>query len=374
MTDTAFDDKPQNNSGDNRAMMIIMRTKATKNQINTVVERVESFGLQAHISQGTERTVIGAVGDGRPLQQDQFLHLPGVERVLPISRPYKLASREFNSENTQFPLDGVTVGGEGVVIIAGPCAVESRSQLLETAYAVREAGAHALRGGAFKPRTSPYSFQGMGEAGLELLAEARDLTGLPVVTEVMDSEHVQLVTRYADVLQIGARNMQNFSLLHAAGASQHPILLKRGMSATVEDLLMAAEYILSHGNRRVILCERGIRTFETSTRNTTDINAIPVLKSLTHLPVILDPSHSTGHWEYVSAVARAGIAAGADGLIIEVHPDPSVALSDGGQSLKPERFFSLTSQIRAIAQAVGRTVAPLPVVTRSSLTTERIHE
>lgn len=374
MTDTAFDDKPQNNSGDNRAMMIIMRTKATKNQINTVVERVESFGLQAHISQGTERTVIGAVGDGRPLQQDQFLHLPGVERVLPISRPYKLASREFNSENTQFPLDGVTVGGEGVVIIAGPCAVESRSQLLETAYAVREAGAHALRGGAFKPRTSPYSFQGMGEAGLELLAEARDLTGLPVVTEVMDSEHVQLVTRYADVLQIGARNMQNFSLLHAAGASQHPILLKRGMSATVEDLLMAAEYILSHGNWRVILCERGIRTFETSTRNTTDINAIPVLKSLTHLPVILDPSHSTGHWEYVSAVARAGIAAGADGLIIEVHPDPSVALSDGGQSLKPERFFSLTSQIRAIAQAVGRTVAPLPVVTRSSLTTERIHE
>lgn len=374
MTDTAFDDKPQNNSGDNRAMMIIMRTKATKNQINTVVARVESFGLQAHLSQGTERTVIGAVGDGRPLQQDQFLHLPGVERVLPISRPYKLASREFNSENTQFPLDGVTVGGEGVVIIAGPCAVESRSQLLETAYAVREAGAHALRGGAFKPRTSPYSFQGMGEAGLELLAEARDLTGLPVVTEVMDSEHVQLVTRYADVLQIGARNMQNFSLLHAAGASQHPILLKRGMSATVEDLLMAAEYILSHGNWRVILCERGIRTFETSTRNTTDINAIPVLKSLTHLPVILDPSHSTGHWEYVSAVARAGIAAGADGLIIEVHPDPSVALSDGGQSLKPERFFSLTSQIRAIAQAVGRTVAPLPVVTRSSLTTERIHE
>ncbi len=361
MTDTAFDDKPQNNSGDNRAMMIIMRTEATKNQINTVVARVESFGLQAHISQGTERTVIGAVGDGRPLQQDQFLHLPGVERVLPISRPYKLASREFNSENTQFPLDGVTVGGEGVIIIAGPCAVESRSQLLETAYAVREAGAHALRGGAFKPRTSPYSFQGMGEAGLELLAEARDLTGLPVVTEVMDSEHVQLVTRYADVLQIGARNMQNFSLLHAAGASQHPILLKRGMSATVEDLLMAAEYILSHGNRRVILCERGIRTFETSTRNTTDINAIPVLKSLTHLPVILDPSHSTGHWEYVSAVARAGIAAGADGLIIEVHPDPSVALSDGGQSLKPERFSILTSQIRAIAQAVGRTVAPVAI-------------
>lgn len=355
-------------------MMIIMRTNATKDQINTVVARVESFGLQAHISQGTERTVIGAVGDRRTVDQDQFLHLPGVDRVLPISRPYKLASREFNPENTQFSLDGVTVGGEGVLIIAGPCSVESRSQLLETAYAVREAGAHALRGGAFKPRTSPYSFQGMGEAGLELLAEAREITGLPIVTEVMDSGQVQLVTKYADVLQIGARNMQNSSLLHAAGASQHPILLKRGMSATVEDLLMAAEYILSHGNQRVMLCERGIRTFETSTRNTTDINSIPVLKSLTHLPVILDPSHSTGHWEYVSAVALAGIAAGADGLIIEVHPNPSEALSDGGQSLKPERFATLTSKIRDIAQAVGRRVAPAPVATRSILTTERLHE
>jgi 3-deoxy-7-phosphoheptulonate synthase len=236
--------------------------------------------------------------------------------------------------------------------------VESREQILETAYAVAEAGAHALRGGAFKPRTSPYSFQGMGEEGLELLAEARQATGLPIITEVIAPDQVALVASYADVLQIGARNMQNYSLLHAAGASMHPVLLKRGMSATVEELLMAAEYILSHGNRRVILCERGIRTFETSTRNTTDINAIPVLKSLTHLPVILDPSHSIGNWEFVTAIARAGIAAGADGLIIEVHPNPSEALSDGGQSLKPERFADLVNQVQQIARAIGRSVAP----------------
>jgi 3-deoxy-7-phosphoheptulonate synthase len=231
---------------------------------------------------------------------------------------------------------------------------------LETAIAVREAGAHALRGGAYKPRTSPYSFQGLGEEGLELLAEAREITGMPVVTEVMSPEQIPLVAQYADVLQIGARNMQNFTLLHAAGESQQPVLLKRGMMATVEELLMAAEYILSHGNRRILLCERGIRTFETSTRNTTDINAVPVLKALTHLPVILDPSHSTGHWEYVSAVARAGIAAGADGLIVEVHLNPDEALSDGVQSLKPERFAELVNQIKAIAQAVGRDVAPVP--------------
>jgi 3-deoxy-7-phosphoheptulonate synthase len=339
-------------------MMIIMRTDATVDQIKSVVHIVEGNGLRAHLSQGVERTVIGAVGDGRPLRPDQFMHLPGVDRVVPISRPYKLASREFSPQNSVFPIDGVQIGGEEVLVIAGPCAVESRSQLLETAQAVKEAGAHALRGGAFKPRTSPYSFQGLGETGLELLAEARALTGLPVVTEVMAPEQVPLVVKYADVLQIGARNMQNYSLLHAAGASLHPVLLKRGLMATVEELLMAAEYILSHGNRRVILCERGIRTFETATRNTTDINAIPVLKSLTHLPVVLDPSHSTGHWEYVTAVARAGIAAGADGLVVEVHPNPAQALSDGGQSLKPERFAELVTQVRAIAQAIGRKVEP----------------
>jgi 3-deoxy-7-phosphoheptulonate synthase len=338
-------------------MMIIMRSDATEDQVKAVVDRVELNQLRAHLSKGAERTVIGAIGDGRSANPDQFVFMPGVDRVVPISRPYKLASREFKPDNTVFPLDGVSIGGDEIIIMAGPCSVEDRSQLLEIAFAVREAGAHLLRGGAFKPRTSPYSFQGLGEKGLELLAEARQLTGLPVVTEVMSTEQVSLVASYADVLQIGARNMQNYSLLHAAGESQHPVLLKRGMSATVEELLMAAEYILSHGNRRVILCERGIRTFETTTRNTTDINAIPVLKFLTHLPVVLDPSHSTGYWSYVTAIARAGVAAGADGLIVEVHTHPDVALSDGGQSLKPERFAELVRQVKAVAQAVGRSVA-----------------
>ena len=339
-------------------MMIIMQAGATQEQIKIVVDVVQANGLRAHLSTGEERTIIGAIGDGRPVMKEQFLYLPGVDRVVPISRPYKLASREFSPMDTIFPVNGVGVGSEQLLIIAGPCSVESRSQLLEIAQAVREAGAHALRGGAFKPRTSPYSFQGMGEEGLELLAEARQLTGMPIVTEVMTPEQVDLVVRYADVLQIGARNMQNYPLLHAAGASQHPVLLKRGMMATIEELLMAAEYILSHGNRRVMLCERGIRTFETATRNTTDINAIPVLKSMTHLPVILDPSHSTGNWSFVTAIARAGVAAGADGLIIEVHSNPAEALSDGGQSLKPERFAELVTQVGAVARAVGREIAP----------------
>ena len=341
-------------------MMIIMRTDATEEEIKEIVTRVEDYGLSAHISTGIERTIIGAIGDGRPMYKDQFLHMPGVDRVLPISRPYKLASREFKPTNSVFRMDGMKIGGDGVVIIAGPCSVENREQLLDAALAVREAGAHALRGGVFKPRTSPYSFQGLGEAGLELLAEAREKTGMPIVTEVMSVSQIPILKQYVDVLQVGARNMQNFSLLHAVGESNHPVLLKRGMMATVEELLMAAEYILSHGNQRVILCERGIRTFETATRNTTDINAIPVLKSLTHLPVILDPSHGTGHWEYVTAVARAGIAAGADGLIIEVHPRPGEALSDGAQSLRPERFVDLVKQIRSIGQAVGRSIAPFP--------------
>ncbi len=339
-------------------MMIIMRAGASEKEIDAVIDRVKANGLNAHVSKGEERTVIGAVGDGRTVYRDQFLLLAGVDRVVPISRPYKLASREFRPEDSVFPLDGVQIGGPGVVIIAGPCSVESRTQLLETAQAVREAGAHALRGGVFKPRTSPYSFAGLGEDGIELLVEARQLTGLPIVTEVMREEQIPILTQHVDVLQVGARNMQNFALLHAVGESQHPVLLKRGMMATVEELLMAAEYILSHGNRRIMLCERGIRTFENSTRNTTDINAIPVLKELTHLPVILDPSHSTGNWSYVSSVARAGIAAGADGLIIEVHPHPDEALSDGGQSLKPERFAELIAQVRRIAEAVDRFVAP----------------
>ena len=337
--------------------MIIMHARATEEQVASVIEMVKANGLRAHLSQGEERTVIGAIGDGRPVQPDQFMFLPGVDRVVPISRPYKLASREFIPEDSIVGINGVKIGGQAIMIIAGPCSVESRSQLLETAHAVREAGAHALRGGAYKPRTSPYSFQGLGEKGLEYLAEARQETGMPVVSEVMAIEQIPLVARYVDVLQIGARNMQNYNLLHAAGASQHAVLLKRGMSATIEELLMAAEYILSNGNRRVILCERGILTFESSTRNTTDINAIPVLKSLTHLPVILDPSHSVGYYQFVTAVARAGIAAGADGLMVEVHPNPLEALSDGGQSLKPERFAAMVRQVTAIAEAVGRCVA-----------------
>lgn len=342
--------------------MIIMRTEATQAQVTEVVSRVEEEGLRAHISRGAERTIIGAIGDGRPINRDQFVLMPGVDRVVPISRSYKLASREFSPEDSVFPLNGMELEPGQVVLIAGPCSVESREQIIESAHAVREAGAHALRGGAFKPRTSPYSFQGMGEEGLEYLAEARAQTGLPIVTEVMSPSQVDLVASHADVMQIGARNMQNYALLHAVGESGHPVLLKRGMSATIEDLLMAAEYILSHGNRRVMLCERGIRTFETATRNTTDINAIPVLKMSTHLPVILDPSHGTGHWEFVNSIARAGIAAGADGLMVEVHPNPDEALSDGGQSLKPERFAELVIQVKAIAEATGRTLAPQPVI------------
>jgi 3-deoxy-7-phosphoheptulonate synthase len=335
-------------------MMIIMNIDATKQQVAAVVARIEANGFKAHLSEGEERTVIGVVGNNPLNTREQFTHLPGIDRIVPISRPYKIASRELIPQNTVFPLDGKQIGGDEVLIIAGPCAVESRSQLIETAYAVKEAGAQALRGGAYKPRSSPYAFQGLGEEGLEILAEARQLTGLPVITEVMAPEMVPLVASYADVLQIGARNMQNFALLHAAGECMHPVLLKRGNAATLEELLMAAEYILSHGNRRVILCERGIRTFETATRNTTDINAVPVLKSLTHLPVILDPSHSTGRWELVTPIARAAVAAGADGLIVEVHMDPENALSDGGQSLKPERFAELVRQVRGIAQAIGR--------------------
>ncbi|NLF52670.1 MAG: 3-deoxy-7-phosphoheptulonate synthase [Leptolinea sp.] len=335
-------------------MMVVMNVDATKEQIDAVIARVEANKYKVIVNKGDERTVIAVVGPTPSVIQEQIMFMPGVDHTVPISRPYKVASREFIPENTVFPLDGFTIGGDEIVIIAGPCAVESRSQLLEAAYAVKEAGAYALRGGAFKPRSSPYSFQGLGEKGLEILAEAREVTGLPVFTEVMAPEQVPLVAKYADVMQVGARNMQNFNLLHAVGESDKPVLLKRGPSALIEELLMAAEYILSHGNRRVILCERGVRTFETSTRNTTDINAIPVLKNLTHLPVVLDPSHSTGHADLVAPVARAGIAAGADGLVIEVHPDPRKALSDGIQSLTPEKFALLVKQAKGIAREVGR--------------------
>jgi 3-deoxy-7-phosphoheptulonate synthase len=276
--------------------------------------------------------------------------------IVPVSHPYKLVSREFHPQPTIVALNGKSMGTQKVGIIAGPCSVESRTQILETAHAVKEAGAIALRGGAYKPRTSPFSFQGLGEEGLEYLAEAREQTGLAIVTEVMDQTLIDTVKKYADVLQIGARNMQNYALLNAAGESQHPVLLKRGMSSTIQELLMAADYILAHHNTNVILCERGIRTYETATRNTFDINAIPVLKSLSHLPIIADPSHATGKWEYVEAAALAAVAAGADGLIIEVHPDPSTAMSDGRQSLKPERFAELVTKVRLVAEAVGRAV------------------
>jgi 3-deoxy-7-phosphoheptulonate synthase len=341
-------------------MMIIMKAGHTKAQLEHVIEHIREHGLSAHLSVGADHTVIGAIGDTHAIPPDTFEVLDGVESVMRITQPYKLASRQFKPDNSVFPLDGFSVGGNEIAIIAGPCSVESRTQLLAAARAVRQAGAHALRGGVFKPRTSPYVFQGLGEEGLEYLAEARAETGMPIVAEIMSETQIELMLKYVDVFQVGARNMQNYNLLRAIGDTRTPVLLKRGLSATIEELLMASEYILSGGNERVMLCERGIRTFETATRNTTDINAVPVLKAMTHLPVILDPSHSTGHVDYVTAIARAAIAAGADGLIIEVHPDPEHALSDGRQSLRPEKFTELVKQVGQIAAVMGRKLAPVP--------------
>ena len=337
-------------------MIVIMKPDATAAQMANVVARIEQLGCQVHISEGQERTIIGIIGNGRPLDSKQIERMDGVERTVPILRPFKLASRDFHPQDTVVTVKGVSIGGQQLTIMAGPCAVESRDQLMKTARAVKKAGAKVLRGGAFKPRTSPYSFQGLGEEGLRLLAQAREQTGLLVVTEVMEPQMVPLVATYADILQVGARNMQNYALLHTVGEAQRPVLLKRGMMSTIEEMLMAAEYILSHGNDRLLLCERGIRTFETYTRNTLDINAVPLLKQLSHLPVIVDPSHGTGKWELVEPVSRAAVAAGADGLIIEVHPHPEEALSDGGQSLKPARFAALVQSLRPIAEAVGRTL------------------
>ncbi len=335
-------------------MIIVMQHTATDAEVQDVVQRVEELGLRTHLSQGEERTIIGVIGDERHVSRSTFERLEGVERVMRVLYPFKLASRDFKPEDTVIPLNGTRIGGRAVVVMAGPCAVEDRVQMREVAHAVKEAGVKILRGGAFKPRTSPYSFQGMGLKGLELLAEVRDEFGLAIVTEVMSSEEVPLVAAYADILQAGTRNMQNYALLHTLGDSGKPVLLKRGMMSTLEELLMSAEYILSHGNYRVMLCERGIRTFEPYTRNTFDINAIPALKGLTHLPVIGDPSHGTGKWDLVAAVSRAAVAAGADGLLIEVHPHPSRALSDGGQSLRPEAFARLMVELKAVAEAVGR--------------------
>jgi len=340
-------------------MMIIMHRGATKEQVDHVVELIEENNLSAHSIVGVEQTIIGAVGESHGVSPHVFETLEGVQAVQRISQPYKLASRQFHPENSIFPLNGFIIGGEEIPIIAGPCSVESRSQIVDLAQIIKETGANALRGGVFKPRSSPYSFQGLGEEGLHYMAEARELTGLPIVVEVMAVSQVPIMIKYVDMLQIGARNMQNFNLLRAVGDTRIPVLLKRGMSATIEDLLLASEYILAGGNNRVVLCERGIRTFEIATRNTTDINAIPVLKSLTHLPVILDPSHSTGHANYVTAVAKAAVAAGADGIIVEVHQDPAHAISDGRQSLTPEDFASMVSKVKLIAEAVERRLVPM---------------
>jgi 3-deoxy-7-phosphoheptulonate synthase len=337
-------------------MLVVMKPHATEAEVDAVVEKIRSLGLTAHPIPGAQRVAIGITGNKGGLEPDQFTTLPGVADAIRVSQPFKLVSREVKEEDTIIDVGGVPLGGPAIAIMAGPCSVESREQILETAHAVKRAGARFLRGGAFKPRTSPYEFQGLAEEGLKLLALAREETGLKVVTEVMDAETLPMVADYADVLQIGARNMQNYSLLKGLGNIRKPILLKRGPSATIKEWLMAAEYIVSRGNYAVALCERGIRTFENMTRNTLDLNAVPVLKALTHLPVVVDPSHGIGLRAHVPAMARAGVAAGADGLIVEVHPRPDKALSDGQQSLTPPEFEELVRQVRVIAGAVGRTV------------------
>ncbi len=338
-------------------MVIVMQAGTPQERVEAVIARVQELGYHPHPIYGTERTVIAAVGDERGKAQLQMLEsMVGVEKVVPILQPYKLSGSEFKREKTKVLVGDLEIGGDEVIIIAGPCSVESRSQMLEVAHAVKEAGARMLRGGAFKPRTSPYSFQGLGEAGLEILAEAREATGLYVVTELLDSHELELVSKYTDVIQVGARNMQNFGILTRLAKTRKAVLLKRGMMSKIEELLLSAEYILAGGNYNVILCERGIRTFETATRNTLDLSAIPVIKKQSHLPVFADPSHGTGIWEYVTPMARAAISAGADGLIIEVHPNPAEALSDGLQSLKPEKFAKLIEEIKPFVAAAGRTL------------------
>jgi 3-deoxy-7-phosphoheptulonate synthase len=337
-------------------MIIITRVDITDEELDHIRERVEAAGLHTHLSRGERRTIIGCIGDEARLQEVPLKSLPGVESVMPVLKPYKLASKEFSASNTLVRVgSNATIGSDVLTVIAGPCSVENRTMLYETANAVQAAGATILRGGAFKPRSSPYSFQGLGKQALELLAEVRAETGLPVVTEVLDTRDVDIVAEHADMMQVGARNMQNFALLSELGRVQRPVLLKRGLSATITELLMSAEYIMAHGNHQVVLCERGIRTYERATRNTLDISAIPVLKRETHLPVIVDPSHAGGDSELVAPLAFAAVAAGADGLIIEVHPDPESALSDGDQSLNPNAFSTLMDRIGAFAAAAGKT-------------------
>lgn len=334
-----------------------MSPDATPEQLEKVKGTIRELGYTPHIISGVERNVIGAVGDERGKDRLQSIEtMGGVESVFPILKPYKLASRELKSTPSVIKAGGIDIGGPAIAIIAGPCSVESKDQICTTANLVKEAGANFLRGGAYKPRTSPYSFQGMEEDGLKLLAAAKEVSGLPIVTEVMNPREIDLVAKYADVVQVGARNMQNFSLLKELGKIDKPILLKRGMMNTIKEFLMSAEYVLSEGNSNMILCERGIRTFETATRNTLDISCVPVLKKETHLPIIIDPSHATGHWDMVESMSRASIAAGADGLIIEVHPDPVKAFSDGPQSMKPAKFSKLMAHLRPFAELMGRTL------------------
>jgi 3-deoxy-7-phosphoheptulonate synthase len=335
-------------------VLVVMRQGATAEQIRGVVEAVEARGFKAHAIPGAQRTAIGITGNKGALDAPVFESLPGVLEVIPVSHAYKLVSREVKREDTVVRVGGVAVGGADLVVVAGPCAVESREQALTIARAVKAAGAHLLRGGAFKPRTSPYSFQGLGEEGLKILAEAREATGLPVVTEAVDVEGLELVERYADAIQIGARNMQNFSLLRRAGRAKKPVLLKRGMSATLEEFLMSAEYILSEGNYDVILCERGVRTFSDFSRNTLDLAMVPAVKDISHLPILVDPSHGTGRRDKVAPLSRAAAAVGADGLIVEVHHDPNRALSDGPQSITPDMFDALMRDLRQIAPVIGR--------------------
>jgi len=338
-------------------MIVVMANSASRWEVEQVEQRLTELGFLAHPIYGEQKIVIGAVGDKKALNAESILSLPGVEALIPVMKPYKLVGREWKKEKTVVQVGGgVQVGGPELAVMAGPCAVESEAQLIEVARAVRDGGASILRGGAFKPRTSPYAFQGLGEDALKMLQAAREETGLKIVTEAVDTRDVELVARYADIIQVGARNMQNFPLLKEVGAIGKPVLLKRGMSATIEEWLMAAEYVMAKGNPNIILCERGIRTYESLTRNTLDLSAIPLLQELSHLPVVVDPSHATGYWKVVAPLARGAIATGADGLIIEVHPDPSRALCDGQQSLTPEGFLEMMTQLRQVAQAVGRSM------------------
>ncbi|WP_408956522.1 3-deoxy-7-phosphoheptulonate synthase [Natroniella sp. ANB-PHB2] len=337
-------------------MIVVMENGASKDMVKRVLGRIEELGFEAHLSEGEVKTIIGVIGEGKMELKDSFAILPGVEDVVEITKPYKLSGKQFKSGRSVIEIDDVKVGGDNFTIMAGPCAIESKEQLLQAAQQVKDGGAQILRGGAFKPRTSPYSFQGLEKNGLKMLAEAREETGLKVVTEVMDTRDVGLVAEYADILQVGARNMQNYPLLREVGQTNRPVLLKRAMTATYKEFLMAAEYIMAGGNHDVILCERGIRTFVDQTRNTVDLTVVPVIRELSHLPIIIDPSHGTGKWKYVTPLAKAALAVGADGLMIEVHPDPTNALCDGPQSLRPDKFKSLVEQMKPIAEAVNRSL------------------